>query len=61
VTAGSCRVTTNTGATLASADSGSQAATVDHQTTYTLSCTNDAGSGVSKEANATLIPEVIEQ
>jgi hypothetical protein len=61
VTAGSCRVTTNAGATLAASDSGSRSVIVDHQTAYTLSCSNDAGSPVSKEANATLIPEVIEQ
>lgn len=61
VAAGSCSVTTNTGATLGSSDSGSVSNAVGNQTTYRLSCSNEAGTAVSKEANATLIPEVIEK
>lgn len=61
VAAGSCRVTTNAGATLGSADSGSVSVVVGNQTTYRLACTNDAGATVSKEANVTLVPSVEEQ
>ncbi len=61
VVVGSCRVTTNTGTTTGSTDAGTVSTTVANQTTYRLTCTNDAGSSVSKEVNATLIPEVIEQ
>ncbi len=61
VAAGSCRITLNTGATFGSGDSGSVSTAVGHQTTYRLSCTNDVGTSVSREANATLIPDVIEQ
>ena len=61
VAAGSCSVATNAGVSLASGDSGSRTTAVTYQTTYRLTCSNDAGSPVSKEANATLIPEVIEQ
>lgn len=61
VASGSCRVTTNTGTTIASGDSGTTASAVGNQTTYRLTCTNDAGSATTKEANVTLIPELIEQ
>jgi len=61
VASGSCRITTNAGTTIASGDSGTTAATVGNQTTYRLTCTNDAGSATTKEANVTLIPELIEQ
>jgi hypothetical protein len=60
VTAGSCRVTTNTGATLSASDSGTQSATINNQTAYTLSCSSGTRT-VSETANVTLIPEFIEQ
>jgi hypothetical protein len=61
IVTGSCQVTANTGTTIGSGPSGSVSTTVGSQTTYRLGCQNEAGSGVSKEANVTLIPEVNEQ
>ncbi len=61
IVAGSCRVTTNSGTTIGSKDSGSASPILSNQTTYRLGCTNEAGTAVSKEVIANLIPEVIEQ
>lgn len=56
VTLASCRVTTNTGATVGSTDSGTVTSAVAAQTTYRLSCSNDAGTTVTSQAAVTLIP-----
>lgn len=61
ITAASCAVRSNTGALVGSGDSGSVSRTIDAQTTYRLTCINEAGSSVSKEASITLIPSVTEQ
>lgn len=58
---GSCRVTTNAGATLGSGNSGTRQITIGSQTTVRLTCRNDAGSSVTKVAEVTLIPSIDEQ
>lgn len=61
VAAGSCSVRTNAGSTISTSESGTATPAVGAQTAFRLACLNDAGTSVSREANVTLIPEVIEQ
>lgn len=58
---GSCTVRANGGSALSSSASGSLAPAVSAQTIYRLTCLNDAGSAVSAEATAYLIPDFSER
>lgn len=57
---GSCAVRTNSNQTIGTGTSGSRTVTIGNQTTFRLTCQNQAGTQVSKEANVTLIPDFIE-
>lgn len=60
VQSGSCSVRTNAGTTAGTGESGSRQVIIGAQTVFRLTCLNQAGTQVSKEAAVTPVPDFIE-